>query len=76
MYLKKLKEKLEIEYSDIDFFDFEQERSFGCDKLRNLLKGISKIKPRRKIVGIFDRDVNKVVEDIEVGSIKRDTILF
>jgi hypothetical protein len=70
MYLKKSKEKLEIEDCDIDFFDFEQEKSFGCDKLRNLLKSISKIKPRRKIIGIFDRNVYKVVEDIESGSIK------
>jgi hypothetical protein len=31
------------------------------------LKSISKIKPRRKIIGIFDRDVNKVVEDIKSG---------
>jgi hypothetical protein len=44
----------------LTFFDFEQKKSFECDRLQSLLKSISKIKSRKKIIGIFGRDVNKV----------------
>ncbi|MDR0800894.1 MAG: AAA family ATPase, partial [Endomicrobium sp.] len=62
MYLKKAKEALKIEDCDIDFF--EHKDSFGDGELKNLLKCVSKIKPKEKIIGIFDRDNNGIVKDI------------
>lgn len=63
IYLKKAKEVLGIEDCDIDFF--ERKGSGGYAELSNLLENVSKIKLGRKIIGIFDRDNDKIVKDIE-----------
>ncbi|MCA6085166.1 AAA family ATPase [Candidatus Endomicrobiellum agilis] len=69
MYLKKAKEVLGIEDCDIDFSERKDSKdskdSVGDVELRKLLKYVSKIKPGRKIIGIFDRDNDEIVKDIE-----------
>jgi len=62
-YLKKAKEVLDLDDLDIEFYEINE--SWGDSKLKTLLEQLSKVPQNRKIIGIFDRDVNKIVEDIE-----------
>jgi hypothetical protein len=62
-HLKKALEKLWIEL-DVDFFEVPQEW-WGDSKLKTLLENISKVPQTRKVIGIFDRDVEKIVSEIE-----------
>ena len=62
-YLKKAKEKLNIDNLDIEFYDINE--NWGDSKLKTLLEHLSKVSQNRKIIGIFDRDVEKIVNEIE-----------
>lgn len=63
-HLKKAKEKLSIQDCDIDLYEINEE-SFGDSKLKPLLYNLAKLPQSRKIIGIFDRDVEKIIQDIE-----------
>jgi len=63
-HLRKAKEKLDIKDYNIDLYEIDEE-SFGDSKLRPLLDNLAKLPQSRKIIGIFDRDVEKIVQDIE-----------
>lgn len=62
-YLKKAKEKLGLDDLDIEFYEISED--WGDKKLKALLEYFSKIPQNRKIIGIFDRDVDSIVNDIE-----------
>jgi len=62
-YLKKAKEKLSLDDLDIEFYEINED--WGNSKLKALLEHLSKIPQNRKIIGIFDRDDNNIVNDIE-----------
>lgn len=62
-HIKKAKEKLQIENCEVEFYEINDD--WGDSKLKLLLEQLSKVKQTRKIIGIFDRDVDKVVKDIE-----------
>lgn len=66
IHLKKAKEILNIDDCDIEYYDTGD--SFGDSKLKLLLEQLSKIPQSRKIIGIFDRDVPKIIGDIEQGN--------
>jgi predicted ATPase len=62
-HLKEAKEKLNISDCDIEFHEIAED--WGDSKLKLLLEQLSKVKQNRKIIGIFDRDVQKIVDEIE-----------
>jgi predicted ATPase len=63
IHLKKAKEVLNIVDCDVVFYEINED--WGCSKLKLLLEQLSKVEQRRKIIGIFDRDIDGVVRDIE-----------
>ncbi|OAE10698.1 hypothetical protein AZH11_25115 [Pseudomonas simiae] len=62
LHLKSAKNKLGI-VDDYEFFDVPGD--WGDSKLKALLEQISKLPQKRKVIGIFDRDVSSIVRDIE-----------
>lgn len=62
-HIKKAKEKLNITDLDVDFHEISEDR--GDSKLKLLLEQLSEVPQSRKIIGIFDRDVKKIIDDIE-----------
>lgn len=62
LHLKSAKEMLGIK-TDLEFFDVPGD--WGDSKLKALLEHISKLPQRRKIIGVFDRDVASIVKEIE-----------
>lgn len=62
-HLRSAKARLNIQGCDVEFFDITGD--WGDSKLKLLLDQLSKVPQPRKIVGIFDRDVAKIVEEIE-----------
>lgn len=63
-HIKKAKEKLNITGSELDFFEVPED-GWGGSALKTLLENISKVYQTRKIIGIFDRDEEKIIKDIE-----------
>ena len=63
-HIKKAKEKLGIAYN-LEFYNIPE--SGGGSKLKILLEQLAKIPQTRKVIGIFDRDVEKIVKEIEQG---------
>ena len=63
-HIKKSKEKLSISDCDVEFFEVP-EKGWGSSQLKTLLENLSKVPQTKKIVGIFDRDEIKIIEDIE-----------
>lgn len=51
---------LKLEYYEVD-------ETLGDSKLKNMLEQLSRIPQRRKVIGIFDRDVEAVVKEMERG---------
>lgn len=66
-HIKKAKETLEINDFTIDFIDPECQPD-GFTNLQALLEKLSKIKYQRKIIGVFDRDEDAIIKDIEKGN--------
>jgi len=64
-YLKKAKKELGLDDLDIEFYEIDE--NWGDSKLKTLLEQLSKVPRNRIIIGIFDRDVDKIVQDIEKG---------
>lgn len=64
-HLRTAKERLHIQGSEVEFFDIKE--NWGDSKLKTLLEQLSKVYQPRKIIGIFDRDVEAIVSDIENG---------
>jgi hypothetical protein len=62
-HIKKAKEKLDITDLDVAFYEITED--WGDSKLKLLLEQLSKVTQSRKIIGIFDRDVQKRISDIE-----------
>ena len=70
-HLRFAKTKLNIQECNVEFFDVEGD--WGDSKLKTLLEQLSKVPQQRRIIGIFDRDVPKIVDDIEKdGSLYKD----
>ncbi|MBK8815541.1 MAG: AAA family ATPase [Methylococcaceae bacterium] len=68
-HLRAAKAKLKIQGCDFDFFEITED--WGDSKLKPMLDQLSKVPQSRKIIGIFDRDVPKIVEEMEkAGSFK------
>lgn len=63
LHLRKAKDVLGIEDCDVDFYDINSD--WGDSKLKTLLEYLSKVRQSRKIIGIFDRDVDSIIKDIE-----------
>ncbi len=63
-HIVKAKEKLGIDDIAFEQIDEKQQPSGEAD-LKKLLVNLSKIQNKHKIIGIFDRDVPKTVNDIE-----------
>jgi predicted ATP-binding protein involved in virulence len=64
IHLKTALEKLKINDLDIEFYD-ENNTFSGDADLEKILMTFSKISISRKIIGIFDRDDDKYVKEIE-----------
>ncbi|OEZ57035.1 AAA family ATPase [Duganella sp. HH105] len=64
-HLKTAKNRLGIQDCDIEFFDISGD--WGDSKLEILLDQLSKLPQARRIIGIFDRDVQSIVSKIEMG---------
>ena len=62
-HLKKAKEKLGITDCEVVFYEINED--WGDSKLKLLLEQLSKINHNRKIIGIFDRDVKRIIDEIE-----------
>ena len=62
-HLRAAKKRLNIRDCDVEFFDVTGD--WGDSKLKLLLEQLSKVPQQRNIIGIFDRDVIKIVEEIE-----------
>ncbi|MDV6343605.1 AAA family ATPase [Nitrosomonas sp. Is37] len=62
-HLKSAMSRLNI--NDLEFQFFVLTESWGDSKLKSLLEQLSKVSQSRKIIGIFDRDVESIVADIE-----------
>lgn len=62
-HIKKAKEKLNITDLDIDFYEITTD--WGDSKLKLLLDQLSKVPQSRKIIGILDRDVSNIIDEIE-----------
>jgi predicted ATP-binding protein involved in virulence len=62
-HLRYAKSRLNIQGCDVEFFDITED--WGDSKLESLLEHLSKVPNPRKIIGIFDRDVAKIVAEIE-----------
>lgn len=62
-HIKKAQEKLGI--IDIDFEQIEENQPSGEDDLKKLLAHLSKIPHAHKIIGLFDRDHDPTIKDIE-----------
>ena len=62
-HIKKAKEKLNITDLDVAFYEITED--WGDSKLKLLLEQLSKVAQSRKIIGVFDRDVQKIISDIE-----------
>lgn len=70
-HLRYAKSRLNIQGCDVEFFDITGD--WGDSKLELLLEQLSKVPQSRKIIGIFDRDVAKIVAEIEKsGSTHKD----
>ena len=65
-HIRKAKEILNIEDCEVDFYEIVGD--WGDSKLKLLLEQLSKVEQNRKIIGIFDRDVSSIVQDIEKGN--------
>jgi hypothetical protein len=63
LHLVKAKQVLDIQGCDVEFYEIGDE--WGDSKLKVLLENLSKIRQTRKIIGIFDRDVKSIIDDIE-----------
>ncbi len=62
-HLRYAKSRLNIQGCDVEFFDITED--WGDSKLELLLMQLSKVPQPRKIIGIFDRDVARIVAEIE-----------
>lgn len=62
-HISAAKARLGIENCEIEFFDVPGD--WGDTKLKLLLEQLSKVQQSRKIIGIFDRDVAGIVNEIE-----------
>jgi len=62
-HIKKAKEKLNI--TDLEICLFNVEGNWGDSELKKLLEYLAKVPQARRIIGIFDRDVASIVNDIE-----------
>lgn len=62
-HIRKAKNSLNIENVDFEFYEISGD--WGDSKLKLLLEQLSKINQPRKIIGIFDRDVDQIVSEIE-----------
>lgn len=62
-HIIRAKEKLDIADLDVDFLEVTED--WGDTKLKDMLEYMSKAPQARKIIGIFDRDVKKIIDDIE-----------
>lgn len=65
-HLKAAQRKLKLESIDIEYFEVAGD--WGDSKLKLLLEQLSKIKQSRRIIGVFDRDVAPIVQEIERDS--------
>lgn len=63
-HLKRAMQTLGITDLDVEFFDGVEERG-GSDPLRKLLEQRSRLPEERIIVGIFDRDEQSILAEIE-----------
>ncbi len=64
-HIKKAKEKLNIKNCDVEFYEIDIDKGRGDSKLKTLLENLAKVQQSRKIIGIFDRDVKDIIDDIE-----------
>ena len=62
-HIKKAKEKLNRSDCDVEFYETDED--WGDSKLKTLLENLAKVSQQRKIIGIFDRDVENIIKDIE-----------
>lgn len=64
-HLQNAYNKLSINDCDVEFY--EMKGTFGDKKLKPLLENISMIPQNRKIIGLFDRDDSKIIQEMESG---------
>nr|MDD3720379.1 AAA family ATPase [Candidatus Gracilibacteria bacterium] len=62
-HIEKAKEKLNITNLDVDFYKITED--WSDSHLKKLLEQLSKVPQSREIIGIFDRDVPEIINDIE-----------
>ena len=60
-HIKNAMQKLGITDIDVDFFEIG-DQMWGDSMLESMLESLSKLNNQRKIIGLFDRDVDKYVQ--------------
>lgn len=65
-HLRAAQRKLNLESMEIEYFEVAGD--WGDSKLKLLLDQLSKVKQSRRIIGVFDRDVTPIVQEIERDS--------
>jgi AAA domain, putative AbiEii toxin, Type IV TA system len=65
-HLRSAKKQLGIQDCEVEFLEIPED--LGESKLESLLQQLSKVPQFRKIIGIFDRDVEKIIKEIEKDS--------
>lgn len=63
-HIKKAKEKLGITDLDVDYFEIP-EKGWGSATLKTLLENLCKVYNTRKVIGVFDRDEENILADVE-----------
>lgn len=64
-HLRKAKDALGLNNLNIEFYEINGD--WGDSKLKILLEQLAKVPQARRIIGIFDRDVQSIVTDVESG---------
>jgi 5S rRNA maturation endonuclease (ribonuclease M5) len=62
-HLRKAMSALNIATCDVEFYDIEED--WGDSKLKVLIEQLAKVPHQRKVIGVFDRDVQGIVIEIE-----------
>lgn len=69
-HLKAAQKALGLDDVDVEYYEVAE--TLGDSKLKSMLDHLSRIEQKRIVVGIFDRDVPKVVTEMEKGGLIKD----
>lgn len=65
LHIKTALQRLRYNDINVEWFD-PPEKGWGYAPLKKLLENVSYLKPKRKIIGIFDRDVDVIISESKI----------